>query len=718
MESAELPPPPAYEEFNDDPVVTIHPLQEGGVLMKVQPPLQPPTSVTGHIPCDIVLVIDVSGSMDELAPIPNQVGAEGNAQENTGLTVLDITKHAAQTILSTLNEGDRLGIVKFRFNASVVQDLTPMTEHWKAQARKNINSLRPDGTTNLWDGIKYALRMFESNNEGGRVPAIVVLTDGRPNVGSPSRGFVGALRSMGTLPAVIHTFGFGYDIQSKLLSCIAEAAHGNYTFIPDSGMIGTALIHATAHLQSTYATRCELKITAPEGVCLETTTGMPLSQLDDEDAESQSITIQLGNLQYGQSRDIYLQNTRRPTEHALREGGTINAELRYSRMGSTRQLIEANQDVLATSPLSEEVIAYHQSRSMICRFLLYASTDGLEDGFNSSHPFAACQKRFQEVLSTIPARSHKDVYNKSLMADLRGQISEALSDQRYFNRWGRHFFLSLWFAHAKQLRNTFKDPGPSKYNENEFFIKCRDDLDTAFENIPPPRPSRASEFANIRTLNEGNMLGYNLLSTDTMSYFNDSSRPCFAASSPVLLATGDEVPVGTLRKGSMVTTPSGPRSVRAILTTEVRDAMMIKIGELLITHWHPVNSTEYGWILPVDVPQKTSSFYSGSICSVLLEPDEDAATHAIRVGGVWVVTLGHGILRGVDARAHSFLGNYNDVWAEFESLGSSGHGVYRSSRVRRDNIGFVCGFKPVDEGDGESIQSNEASGSPGRLVNE
>lgn len=67
--------------------------------------------------CDIVLVIDVSGSMGQSAPLP---GAPDNTEaEDTGLSILDLTKHAARTILSTLKSKDRLGIVAYSTDAKV-----------------------------------------------------------------------------------------------------------------------------------------------------------------------------------------------------------------------------------------------------------------------------------------------------------------------------------------------------------------------------------------------------------------------------------------------------------------------------------------------------------------------------------------------------------------------------------------------------------------------
>lgn len=46
---------------------------------------------------------------------------------------------------------------------------------------------------------------------------------------------------MEQLPASIHTFGFGYNLRSGLLKSIAEFGGGNYSFIPDAGMIVSIL---------------------------------------------------------------------------------------------------------------------------------------------------------------------------------------------------------------------------------------------------------------------------------------------------------------------------------------------------------------------------------------------------------------------------------------------------------------------------------------------
>lgn len=107
------------EDHDPNSLLQVHPVPSftgdglDGILVKVQPPRAPELKAgRKHMPCDIVLSIDVSASMDAAAPVP--AGPDDDQPpENTGLTVLDLVKHAALTIVETLDPGDRLGIVTF-----------------------------------------------------------------------------------------------------------------------------------------------------------------------------------------------------------------------------------------------------------------------------------------------------------------------------------------------------------------------------------------------------------------------------------------------------------------------------------------------------------------------------------------------------------------------------------------------------------------------------
>lgn len=279
----------------------------------------------------------------------------------------------------------------------------------------------------------------------------------------PAQGYVPKITSSWeTLPATLHTFGFGSEIRSGLLKSIAEISGGNYAFIPDAGMIGTVFIHAVAHIQTTYATKCILELTTSKATHLKTTVGKAIGRQEQEGADVRKLTINLGNLQYGQSRDIYLENIDANGQKAAFStapgDADIDAVLIFSQMTKAEFRVPASRNTLEAPDLPEHEVAYHRSRSMVCDFLssfFALKSDGEYETRSDINP-QRHMPEFQHLVNTIPARLYDDELNQSLMADLvgdlpSGQIGLALSKQKYFARWGCHYYFSLWNAHAKQL---------------------------------------------------------------------------------------------------------------------------------------------------------------------------------------------------------------------------------------------------------------------------
>jgi hypothetical protein len=140
-----------------------------------------------------------------------------------------------------------------------------------------------------------------------RLSALFILTDGQPNV-EPPRGHIPMLeRYLESHPIVrsaltISSFGFGYNLDSMLLSEIGRVGGGGYSFIPDAGLVGTVFVHAVANMYATYAIRCALNVEVPEGFKVKKVRG-GFTKLD----ASWGSKVEFGDLQYGQTRDIILE---------------------------------------------------------------------------------------------------------------------------------------------------------------------------------------------------------------------------------------------------------------------------------------------------------------------------------------------------------------------------------------------------------------------------
>merc|ERR1719223_209878 len=96
-----------------------------------------------------------------------QQDATVKAMEEAGapqLTVLDVVRHAIKTVVHSLGQGDRLGIVSFSDKAKVVLELTSMDDEGKSKADSAITGMHADGQTNLWDGLQSGLEMLRTNS--------------------------------------------------------------------------------------------------------------------------------------------------------------------------------------------------------------------------------------------------------------------------------------------------------------------------------------------------------------------------------------------------------------------------------------------------------------------------------------------------------------------------------------------------------------------------
>ncbi len=117
-------------------------------------------------PVDIMLVIDKSGSM--VSPDPQR---------------LQDAKSAAITFVNTVNfSKDTVGLASFNQIAVLDQELTST----QADITNAINALAASGQTNIGDGVKVGRIELVAN--GGATKAMILLSDGAPNVMSQPNG--------------------------------------------------------------------------------------------------------------------------------------------------------------------------------------------------------------------------------------------------------------------------------------------------------------------------------------------------------------------------------------------------------------------------------------------------------------------------------------------------------------------------------------------------
>lgn len=209
--------------------------------------LTPPSTGTRQ-PITLLAIIDTSGSMSEGVALPGETAADA------AFTRLDLVKHALRTCIEVLEPQDSLAMISFNNDAKVILRTAKMTATNKAAAKSVLDVTSAGGGTNMWEGIRAAATLANDPELYEQNIVALLLTDGYPTA-SPPRGLIHALQTMISLknPWTLHSFGFGYALDSKLLYDIAEWGHGLFGFIPDATMVGTVFINFLATVLSTAA---------------------------------------------------------------------------------------------------------------------------------------------------------------------------------------------------------------------------------------------------------------------------------------------------------------------------------------------------------------------------------------------------------------------------------------------------------------------------------
>ena len=236
-------------------------------------------------PVDIVLCIDISGSMGSDAPL------KGNDGKSTsyGISVLSLTVAAAKTILKTLNDKDNISIVTY---SSVAEELfidMECTNENKKNIELGLDNLKPTNTTNIWDGLKTSLDILRLNSPPNKLKVIKLLTDGVPNI-EPNRGHEYMLEKYfenNNFKCMINCYGFGYNLKSELLDNLSRISGGDgYSFIPDSSLLGNIFIHGVSNFFTTAVTDVPVKIVYKDNTVDK---------------------VNINSLKYGQSKNIVME---------------------------------------------------------------------------------------------------------------------------------------------------------------------------------------------------------------------------------------------------------------------------------------------------------------------------------------------------------------------------------------------------------------------------
>ena len=531
----------------------------------------------------VIALIDISGSM--------KISADNNKESEYSFSRLDLVKHSLKTIVKSIGENNYLSLVPFSTNARILLEPTKMTNSMQSKCCDLIDGLTTQCATNIWDALNKSFDIASRSEHSNKNISILLFTDGIPNL-NPPRGIIETMkRKLTTVNSKfnVNTFGFGYELDSKLLHDISIIGNGQFSFIPDASMVGTIFVNFLSNILLNYSIVDSIKIRG-------------------RDFNKEII---IDSLQYGQDKDYIIEI---PNE-------VITIEY-LDTLTEVSEMINPIDYDISLHILRTSLI------KMINKFNPTFSNDYLEmvyDLYNEyKNLFGNNIANVNEILKDLVSDNPNE-----------GQIGKAVFKKEWYDKWGKHYLLSIQRAHECMVCNNFKDPGVQIYG-NEMFQNLRDKMEDIFCNIPPPTPS-TSRSQNI-----------NYVPPNMGTYMN-SGGVCFDGNSVVIMENGGIKLVKHIKKDDIL---FNGLKVKCVIKTVVHGEIDVcEINKMLITPWHPICFDDCNdWVFPIKVsqPRKENLDY---VYNFVLE-----SGHYCIINGIKVVTLGHDFDNN-DVIRHEYYGS-------------------------------------------------------------
>jgi len=167
-----------------------------------------------RLPMKLAIVVDHSGSMFE----------------DNRLEKVKVGLHA---LIDQLHEEDRLSIISFDDTVTINQPFTTALD--RDRLHLVVDSLRPAGGTNIFDGLKAGLDALGDVPESEKQNRVILLSDGIATSGNTSQQAIIEMATGYVAKGVgLTTIGVGTSFDVELMRGLAERGAGNFYFVEDA----------------------------------------------------------------------------------------------------------------------------------------------------------------------------------------------------------------------------------------------------------------------------------------------------------------------------------------------------------------------------------------------------------------------------------------------------------------------------------------------------
>lgn len=261
-------------------------------------PLRP--AVASDQPSDLELLISVA-----TPELPAELQARPRPPLNLALVIdrsgsmsgrkLSYARKAARFLAGELTARDRLAIVAFDDEVTLVMPSTPVTDPQPFLAA--INTIHSGGCTALFDGWLAGATQVASHLDPAALNRVLLLSDGQANEGlTDHKQIAEKVAGLTTRGISTSAFGLGDGFDEDLMGAIAGSGDGTLAFIESPGQLADLYASELQGLATTAGRKVSLGIRGKHGAEV-------LDVLNDLDVTAHG-NFRLPNLRAGQELNV------------------------------------------------------------------------------------------------------------------------------------------------------------------------------------------------------------------------------------------------------------------------------------------------------------------------------------------------------------------------------------------------------------------------------
>ncbi len=401
------------------------------VLVQITPSL--PEVHFVRPPLNLALVLDRSGSMD-------------------GARKMEYARRAAVFVVEQLLPTDRISVTIFDDHVETIVPATLAVN--KRTIVDRINATVPYGSTDLHGGWRQGAAQAETGLVAGGINRVLLLSDGRANVGVTDPNTIAAeARGLTAHGVSTTTLGVGDDYNEDLMETLAKAGDGNYYFIETPSQLQDLFQTELHGLMATSGQKVSLGLEPGDGVKV-------VDVLNDFDTLANG-RRQLPNLIAGMPIAVVV----RLNVPARRMSGTLlNVRLAWDApRGSERLVLRERLGGLPAVPMADwqalpidPVVSEHQALLMAARAQREASRAHERGDLDTTAQWLTLS---EQVLCTVASHSIAATQEMAASSDLRAALDA--------NESGVFRKLAKYRSHLRQHGRSDKQPRPPAADESK-----------------------------------------------------------------------------------------------------------------------------------------------------------------------------------------------------------------------------------------------------------